>query len=429
MKPVERTSPFGPGGLPAGAAPAAETPDFVRDLGLAEELRDAIHRSSETHAPGATEAPTALPQHLLLTGATGYVGSFLLAELLSETNAQISCLVRADSEAHGLERLEERAEYYGTDDLLDLGRVDVVTGDVSRPEFGNPDRFRNLSRDVDCIVHSAAAVSFVMPYRRARPATVLGTRNVLELATEGRQKSFHLVSSIAVLESADLAGQLVDESLVSPPASGITMGYSKAKWAAEQLVITLARAGLPATIYRAPLISGHSETARWNETDFLIRLLRATAQLGSTPVFDFDIDAMPVDVVSRAIARGVSTDPWQALRLVHLNSTRPLPWEEIPAVFDDMGLPLRVVTYEEWLEHARQEAFSRKDSPLYPFRALFLRKDGSGRDTVSQLYRRPFRPTISNERSRAYLAALGLELPDFRDLLRGPYASLIREYQ
>jgi len=57
-----------------------------------------------------TETP---PQRILLTGATGFLGAFLLNELLQQTEAEIVCLIRAESQMAGWQRLKTTLHNYG----------------------------------------------------------------------------------------------------------------------------------------------------------------------------------------------------------------------------------------------------------------------------------------------------------------------------
>ena len=78
--------------------------------------------------PGSACAFLQMPAAVLLTGATGYYGSYVLAELLQRTSANIHCLVRAVSETEGLVRLRTNLATYGLAASSDLSRVRVVPG-------------------------------------------------------------------------------------------------------------------------------------------------------------------------------------------------------------------------------------------------------------------------------------------------------------
>ena len=98
---------------------------------------------------------------VLLTGATGFLGAFLLHELLTDEDTIVHCLVRADDAAFAKERLRENLVTYGLlTDAFDE-RVVPVVGDLSKHSLGlSPEAFAELADQVDGIYHSAAIVDF-----------------------------------------------------------------------------------------------------------------------------------------------------------------------------------------------------------------------------------------------------------------------------
>jgi len=369
------------------------------------------------------EAPAGPPREVFLTGATGFLGVYLLTDLLRRSSVRVTCLVRADSEAAGLRRISEAAAAYQRDSHLDLSRIEVLTGDLSKPKFANPEGFRDAAERADAVIHCAAAVNFTVRYPSLRPSTVDGTTHVLELCLTGRPKRLHYVSSVAVFESPDLAGRTVDERTKATPFRGVVLGYSQSKWVAERIVWRAAERSLPVTVYRPPLIAGDSVSGAWSKSDFLIRLLRGCVQMGVVPIFDFDVDATPVDTVSAAIVATVTAaEPPQVL---HLNNHRRLPWEQLPDVLAEAGIKVAVVSYEEWIRVLRDQHGRNRRSPLYPFQGLFLGAvDGTG-VFLPQIYRRSQRPHILNERTRAFLEPRKVEIPALADLFGSTYAALL----
>ena len=78
---------------------------------------------------------------ILLTGATGFLGSALLEELLDTSHATIVCLVRPTSAP---------ISRSGT------GRIRTITGDLSHPRLGlSESRYDELTREVDAVCHAA----------------------------------------------------------------------------------------------------------------------------------------------------------------------------------------------------------------------------------------------------------------------------------
>ena len=128
---------------------------------------------------------------VLLTGATGFLGAFLLNDLLENTSAMIICLVRAtepseDDVPAGIARIRRNLIDHGLwrDSIME--RVEILPGNLSRTRLGlAPDYFDELAARVDVIVHAAANVNLVSPYAALRGDNVGGTREILRLACQG----------------------------------------------------------------------------------------------------------------------------------------------------------------------------------------------------------------------------------------------------
>ncbi|KAJ4452315.1 hypothetical protein ANN_03835 [Periplaneta americana] len=128
------------------------------------------------------------PRTVLLTGATGFVGSFILKQLLHSTQATVFCVVRERPGLSASERV--RACEPGR-------RLVVVPGDVSLLRLGLPeDVYAFLASAVDCVVHAAATVNLVHPYHALQGANVQGTQNVVAFALHGRVKHLHHIRQI-----------------------------------------------------------------------------------------------------------------------------------------------------------------------------------------------------------------------------------------
>ena len=135
------------GGAAAGGAESAA----AQHLDLAAE---AILSPGIRPAAGAPVHSVAHPQHVLLTGATGFLGAFLLAELLETTDASVFCLVRADSPREGKDRIQEIMASYLIANPAQADRIIPVLGSLDRDRIGlSRAEWYHLSQMVDVIYH------------------------------------------------------------------------------------------------------------------------------------------------------------------------------------------------------------------------------------------------------------------------------------
>ena len=233
------------------APPAPAEIDFAAEVRLAEDIRPAADLVRVVEHPDA----------VLLTGATGFLGAFLLRDLLRDTDARVHCLVRAADGAAAWHRLRTNLEWYGIWDEIDADRVVVEVGDLAAPGLGlDGDRYDVLARTIDAVYHAGAAVNWVQPYATVKGANVLGTEEILRLAARHRTVPVHHVSTLGVFVGRDTAGVPIRATDPTGPGSTLPTGYTQSKWVAEQMIEIGRARGLPVSVYRIDLIAGDDRT-------------------------------------------------------------------------------------------------------------------------------------------------------------------------
>ena len=364
---------------------------ITRDEALAEMLADAVLaddvRPALSSARRADRAGRGLCDAgvILLTGATGFLGGWLAAELLRTSRATLICLVRSGRE-RATDRLRSRLSACGVDPSLFDSRVRIVEGDLSLPLLGmSSEAVSLLACQIDAICHAGASVNWVAPYRSLRTANVLGTSELLRLACV-RGCPFHFVSSLSTCYSTSSPARVDESHDALAHLSGVHLGYAQSKVVAEALVTEAGRRGLWVTIYRPSLIAGHSTTGDFNGDDLLSLLVRGCVHMGCAPDLDWTLDALPVDVVSRQILRLSA-----ARGTVHLLHARPRHWRECVLWMRLYGYDLTLLPYHAWLGRLQADleiaAGSGERHPLAPLeRLLFSRPDGGNGFTVPELY-------------------------------------------
>ena len=389
----------GDGGLAGGldlGAQAQLAPDWRRPCGPAVE------------PPGAA---------VLLTGATGFLGAYLLAgQLRRWPDLELRCLVRCGTPAEGLERLRANLARYDLWREEDAPRLTVVPGDLAQPRFGlDPAAFAALAEGLGGILHNGAQLSQMASYGQLAAANVGGTRTALELATLDRPLPLQLISSVAVFEADACRDREILETDDLPEWRGIQLGYSQTKWVSERLVLQAGRAGLPVTVYRPPLIGGHSRSGAWHQDDLLHRLLRGCLALGLAPAVPWPLDLVPVDYVADAVT-ALAWSPAATGRCFHLHHPQPAMLADLLTRLIAAGTRLELVPMDRWLEAIEADPAN----PLHPLRAFFLRRWGDDQLTYPERNQLGVRARPSARATVAALEPLGVRCPSFEDLL-GPY--------
>ena len=332
--------------------------------------------------PAQGSVGPAEPRQVLLTGATGFLGAYLLRTLLAETHADVHCLVRAEV-GRGLDRIRQNLARYRLWNPEWTSRIYVVKGDLREAQLGidAPD-FDALAAAVDTIVHAGAAVNWVLPYAALKDTNVTATRELLRLACATRPKTFHFVSSLSVCYAAGGPPVVGERDDMLPQVDHLPLGYAQTKCVSESLVRAAASRGLAARIHRPALLVGDSVSGRSNVDDIVAALIRGSVQMGTAPDLDWCLDAVPVDYAARAMLGLVSSDV--ALTTLHLQSPRPRHWRECVLWLNVFGYRCRLVPFREWRSQLDREA-TTPAHPLFALRPFFAERAG-GESSAAELY-------------------------------------------
>lgn len=307
------------------------------------------------------------PKEIFLTGATGFLGAFLLHELLQKNDVKIHCLVRASSQAGGFNKLKKNFERYGIYETQLMERVIPVCGDLSQPRLGLSEiDFALLANNIDSIYHNGALVNFSQPYSALKVANVGGTHEILRLACMEKVKPVHYISTLSVLgieNSFDDKGFTEDD--FPKPNFSQDDGYSQTKWVAEKLIRIAASRGLPVTIHRPSTVIGHSTSGAWNPDDFLCRLIRGCIDLGKAPKSKSYFDVVTVDYVSKAIVN-LSYQSQSIGDTFHYDCEHSLASIDLIRWVNELGFIVRPVSYREWRESVVEATEELENHPLYP---------------------------------------------------------------
>jgi len=217
------------------------------------------------------------PRTILLTGASGVVGSALLQRL---GHHRVVCLIH---------------------NTVPDGVAVHVRGDLTAPRLGLDEQTHpRLLDEVDTIIHCAAVTDFTAGTDTTHDLNVLGTRRVLEFAAAA-EATTHYVST-AFVARTDLTRSDVGEGMADPS------DYLESKRAAEQVVRD---AGLPATIIRPSIVIGDSGTGAITKFQGLHTLIRAVLK-NTLPLVPLQphahIDFVPQDILAAAVTNLVDAE-------------------------------------------------------------------------------------------------------------------------
>jgi nonribosomal peptide synthetase MxcG len=373
----------------------AQVVDFLDDA------RELAQRVWEKPLAASQRQPTTR----LLTGATGFVGIWLLKSLLEQTSDDITCLIRAGSLKEAQTKLEQAAAKQRLT-LPEPQRIRIVVADLAAPNLGlNEDDYQALVRQSIEIYHNAASTSVMRDYASLRETNVLSTLTLLQIAAKAGC-TLHFVSTIAVAPPANEADAL-GESVVAAH-SGLIDGYQQSKWVAETLVNQARTQGVATRIYRLGRVVGALGGETYvNPTDLVWTILAAAMRQRTLPDLAFSEPWTPVDSVAYTMTRMALAEKGpQIANLI------PSNWVSMTQIMDwlqqEIG-ELPVVGMVDWCKQLARSSVA-EDNTLYHF--FEQRKDGVAKlaridrgltaramDTLAIYW-----PQISRAQFRDYLA-------------------------
>ena len=308
-----------------------------------------------TIIPKTTYSHNVEPQNIFLTGATGFLGAYLLNELLQKTSANIYCLTRANDADLAKQKLKDKLDYYL---LLDeekfSSRVIPIVGDLSSNFFGlSTEEFNFLANQIDVIYHNGAWVNHINHYAILKAANVLGTQEVLRLASQTHLKPVHFISTIEILfsVSSDSESITILESDSLGEAHNLKRGYGQSKWVADQLVMAASKRGIPTCVYRVPMITADRNTGVSNIKDRICRYIKGCIQLGMVPILEDGelVDNwVPVNEISQAIVY-LSQQETSFGKAFHVINPQPTSLNNLFAGISSIYSSIKEVPLNDWV--------------------------------------------------------------------------------
>lgn len=289
--------------------------------------------------PGEQER--AQSQYLILTGATGFVGRYLMRDLLMDGH-RLAVIVRSSKKQSAQARVDEILNEAEEQLGRLLPRPVVLEGNLTDDNCGlSNDDFEWVAKNCDRMIHNAAVLRFHASSHADDPfyTNLEGTRSVLELCREVGIREFHAVSTAYVC--GDRPGLILEDEL--DVGQNFRNDYEQSKFEAEKLIRSCDYFD-SVTFYRPAVIAGDSVTGYTSSYHGLYLYLRLMAMLvpmvepdekgirhtdiGLPMTGDEQRNIVPVNWVSEVICHIVN-HPEAHGRTFHLSPDNPVTPKQV----------------------------------------------------------------------------------------------------
>lgn len=238
-----------------------------------------------------------MKKNYLITGVTGFVGSSLCVELLKEdSTSKIYVIVRSKGRSTVEKRVEKALSPF-FEDFSWKEKVVVLEGDITKKYLGLSHKdYEELCKNINIIYHSAASISFALPYEEAKLINCTSTENIVELIRNMKRQQFERLNYIS---TAYIAGSIVKGFSEQDLSLGQEFAntYGKTKYEAECYLDQL-KQEIPITIFRPSFIGSHSKSGYIHKNSFLFKLISLFDRNKIKVMIcdeEFNINVVPID--------------------------------------------------------------------------------------------------------------------------------------
>lgn len=282
-------------------------------------------------------------QTVLLTGASGFLGVHVLAELLQATNCKIICLTHKAS-------VEERYASYQFATPFNSKRVVVLHGDLYLENFGLSDDDYEILEEVDAIINCAALVKYFGEAEAFHKANVMSVKNLAEFAIK-RNIIFNHMSTLSVL-GGDNSSPIDEHSFYINQDEVFNNQYVESKFLGEFEILKRVGDGLKHRIIRVGRLA-------WRKKDYVFQVNRDENEFYSIlklfwcirkvpkELLDVDIEVSPIDYCAKAIV--LLTKQKYINGIFHVMNENSIKLQTIIDSFNSIGRNIETVSMDEFI--------------------------------------------------------------------------------
>ena len=304
--------------------------------------------------------------NLLLFGATGFLGTHILDEYLSNTDGNVYCMVRRKNNEDSEQRLKSTLKFY-FDDKYDNefgNRIFVIYGDITKKNFGlDQKEYEMLGKQVQIVVNSAALVKHFGDFEMFKSINVIGTKNIIKYCKDFNKKLYHISTmSVAGMNGIDEDIKNDEERILFSEdkfyiGQNLNNAYVYTKFQAEKEILEQIQKGLNACILRMGNIFNRVEDGRFQinvSENAYINRIKAILNLGvvQNRFLNHALEFTPVDYSAKAILAIMKYNT--KFNILHLFNTKLISFPNIIAILNNLGYKIEMVSDKEFAEKVKE---------------------------------------------------------------------------
>ncbi|TFK46448.1 acetyl-CoA synthetase-like protein [Heliocybe sulcata] len=334
-----------------------QAPDDAAVMSPAESIEALVQRYSRNFPKPSILASLAVEGTVvLLTGSTGSLGSYILAELLGDERVRVVYALNRPSKDQSAP-VRQKAAFRDKGlplALLMSEKLVFIDGDASKPNLDiEADIYSKIHSSVTHIIHNAWKVDFNLALSSFE-TNIRATRGLIDFALTskyGAQVKLVFVSSITVAQSWDYSNGSFPEDVLQDASYAVGGGYGEGKYVAER--VPASETGLKCTTVRIGQICGGVPDGAWASTDWFPILVKSSITLQCLPDSSEDVSWIPMPAATQVMLDVSLAEEIQpiAINAVH---PRPAKWRNImkaisKALGESCGV-LPLVPFKEWVQ-------------------------------------------------------------------------------
>lgn len=294
--------------------------------------------------------PTSIDGNILLFGATGFLGSHLLFELINSTDRTIYCLVRGSNKLQAVSRLKAKLDFYFNEDFYEKNksRIVVLKGNFTETNFGLSALDYNLVlNDTTMIINSAACVKHFGNKQYFYDVNFSSVKKSIDFCL-ANQKHFVHISTMSILRNCNTSDTLSEKTLYNK--QNLDNIYIATKFDAEQLIANFVDYGLSTTVFRLGNIMCRYSDGKFqeneNENSFILKL-KTIIKYKAVPksLLSVKVDLSPVDLCAKSIVSILNNNNYN---MYHIENNHKITIRHLVFYLRRLGYKIDVMSDEDY---------------------------------------------------------------------------------